>query len=135
MSSFRLGPLAFSYFSFNYRLKVLDSSSSNSPELLIFTYNCSSPTLSFSPRNIYRAFFCTKALLPFKFPDKLFKNLPSTSQPLLFSNIYPINLMANYEIIPLRACVCWQSSSKAQGFHLRGIRLSPFRAWLLMKPF
>ena len=52
--------------------------------MFIFYYNFYDPTRFFSRFKISRAFFWTKALLPFRFKDKDFRNLSFTSASFLF---------------------------------------------------
>ena len=96
--SFRLGPFAFSSFSFNYLLSVFDYSSSRKVEELIFDSSSYSPSRYLRALNISLAFFWTKDRFPFKLLDSDFKNLSSDCQFLLFSSISPTNFMANSEI-------------------------------------
>lgn len=111
---FKLGPLGFYYsLYFNYFFNVLDYYYNSQVLIFIFYYNCQEPTLTLSKFKISRAFFCTKARLPFKLDDKDFKNLSFMSIFFVFSSISPINFIASYDIWPLADWVWTQSSYKA----------------------
>ena len=82
--SFRLPLDFYSSLNFSYFFRVFDYYYSSYVLMFIFYYNFYDPTRFFSRFKISRAFFWTKALLPFRFKDKDFRNLSFTSASFLF---------------------------------------------------